>query len=79
MMVRLRNLHRAEDVTLVDSAKPVGTAASAAAPSGSTTGSASGDGCGDAYAFNVTIAFTAATEETAKGDGSTPVTLGGGS
>ena len=56
-MVRLRNLHRAEDVTLEDSARPVGPP-SAAAPSSSASG-ATTEGCGDAYAFNVTIAFAA--------------------
>ncbi len=77
-MVRLRNLHRAEDVTLEDSTKPTEKAASAAAPS-SAAGSTAAEGCGDAYAFNVTIAFAPATDQPAKGDESTPVTLGGGS
>ncbi len=76
-MVRLRNLHRAEDVTLDDSARPVESATST---SSSSTAGAATEGCGDAYAFNVTIAFTAdAPDASGKRDDRTPVTLGGGS
>ena len=78
-MVRLRNLHRAEDVTLDDSARPVQSATATSASSSSTAGAPT-DGCGDDYAFNVTIAFTAdAPDATGKRDDATPVTLGGGS
>ncbi len=78
-MVRLRNLHRAEDVTLEDSARPTGQAAGSAA--GAASGSASGatDGCGEAYAFNVTVVFAADAGGPDAGDKSTPATLGGGS
>ena len=85
-MVRLRNMHRAEDVTLVDSTRPAGPAAGAGAPSSSSSSSSSGstsgatgEGCGDAFVFNVTIAFAATPDDGNGRDGKTPVTLGGGS
>ena len=80
-MVRLRNLHRAEDVTLDDSARPAEpaarqllgrelSAASARRPSG----------CGDDYAFNATVTFTAEPAGEADGrDRACPAALGGGS
>jgi len=77
-MVRLRNLYRAEDVTLDDSARAAQSAATGA--SSSATTATTTEGCGDAYAFNVTIAFTAAASDSAvKRDDQTPTTLGGGS
>lgn len=81
VMVRMRNLHRAQDVELTESARPdeqpvvPGAAPVAAEPTG-TAG-----GCGDRYQFNTTVTFAPATDvglDDEQGD-SVPSSLGGGS
>jgi len=79
--VRLRNLHRAEDVQLSESGKPeeqeaavAGTGVVAAEPTVAT------QGCGDDYQFDTTVTFSAApaTGAQAKPEGGVPAALGGG-
>ena len=80
VMVRLRNLHRAVDVTLAESGEPE----VAEAPSGGgVVDQAAGvtDGCGADFKFDVTVVFSPAeapvTGEDPKDD-SVPANLGGG-
>lgn len=79
LMVRLRKLHRAQDVTLAESAQEeTGT--------GATTGSADGaaasnTGCRQGkFKFDVTVTFAPTTDSVpeAKDGGKVPATLGGG-
>ena len=76
VMVRLRNLHRAQDVQLTESARPdLEAGAVAAEPTGT------GSECGDRYQFNTTVTFAPATDVAAddeQGD-DVPASLGGGS
>ena len=68
MMVRLRQLHRVEDVTLNQSAK------------GTQGSDANGAGCGARYQFDVTVSFSATPpKEQPRGANSVPASLGGGS
>jgi Tfp pilus assembly protein PilN len=69
VMVRLRNLHRAEDVELGESAKP-----------DAVEGGSIMEGCGSDYTFNVTVTFSAAppADEQGESGDSVPSQLGGG-
>lgn len=83
-IVRLReNLHRAEDVKLVQSTRGdtgTGGGAAPAAPTGTTTAGCGQTGRKANYDFEVTVAFTPAAPSTAtKADKKVPVSLGGGS
>ncbi len=71
VMVRLRNLHRAEDVELAESSRPEGGVAAG----GTVTG-----GCGSSYKFDVTVSFSAAAAPGAEGERGNlvPSQLGGG-
>jgi Tfp pilus assembly protein PilN len=64
LMVRLRRLYRAQDVTLTDSSD-----------SSATGGSAGGD-CGNRYAFEIAISFAAVPPQPVASR--VPVSLGGG-
>lgn len=77
-IVRLRNLHRAEDVQLTDSTRAAQVPGSSAG--GSTSGSGSGSGCGKYYSFDTTVTFAAAPADTEQGERESraPGTLGGG-
>ena len=76
-MVRLRNLHRVEDVELTDSTRPPKASASGATGSSAPAAGPTGTGCGKRYAFdaNVTFAAPAAGEPKKR----VPTVLGGGS
>ena len=79
LMVRLRQLHRAEDVKLAES-----TEEEASGGGGSPTDSSaqsSSDGCGGRrYKFDVTVTFTPeAGRESGEGKKGVPASLGGGS
>ncbi|MGI8749794.1 MAG: hypothetical protein ACR2J6_04475 [Thermoleophilaceae bacterium] len=80
-MVRLRNLHRVEDVELTDSTRPA--KASASGPTGSSTPAAgsTGTGCGKRYSFDATVTFVAAPADAEQGERGhrVPTVLGGGS
>jgi Tfp pilus assembly protein PilN len=68
MMVRLRQLHRVEDVKLNQSSK------------GTQGSDANGAGCGSRYQFDVTVSFSAAApKEQPRGANNVPASLGGGS
>lgn len=68
MLLRLRRMYRAEDVTLKESVLE------------DEGGPPSIDSCGRYYKFDVTVAFSAdAAEEAPDGQHSVPATLGGGS
>lgn len=81
-MVRLRNLHRVEDVELTDSTRPSQAAAAGSTGSPSApTGAGAGTGCGKRYAFDATITFAAAPADAQQGERGdrVPTVLGGGS
>lgn len=69
MMVRLRELHRVDDVELNESI------------AGTPTEEPGVDGCGDLYTFNLTVKFTPTgpPKEAPRGTKSVPASLGGGS
>jgi Tfp pilus assembly protein PilN len=68
MMVRLRQMHRVEDVKLNQSSK------------GTQGSDANGAGCGSRYQFDVTVSFSATPpKEQPRGANSVPASLGGGS
>jgi hypothetical protein len=69
LMVRLRELHRVEDVKLKESVQE------------STESEATVDNCGSLYKFDVAVSFspTAPVSEAPRGSGSVPASLGGGS
>ncbi len=73
-IVRLRNLHRAEDVELTDSTRTPQASGSGA------SGATSSTGCGKHYSFDTTVTFSPAPAHTTQGERSDPVpgTLGGG-
>ncbi len=78
-MVRLRQMHRVDDVQLKESSKsPDGTASS----SGDSGSSLSSEGCGTAYSFELTVLFEETEPVTAPKSGSgsprVPARLGGG-
>jgi hypothetical protein len=68
-MVRMRQLHRATDVKLNQSAQET------------TDGEASIDSCGRLYQFDVTVSFepVAPANEAPRGTAQVPASLGGGS
>jgi len=78
VMVRLRNLHRAADVTLAESAEPGQESSEGQAPVDPAAGAA--EGCGADFKFDVTVVFSATPVEAPgePGDDSVPATLGGG-
>lgn len=81
-MVRLRNLHRVEDVELTDSTRPSQAAAAGSTGSPSAApGAGAGTGCGKRYAFDATITFAAAPADAQPGERGdrVPTVLGGGS
>jgi Tfp pilus assembly protein PilN len=69
IMVRLRHLHRVEDVKLKESTKEPGG------------GEATVDNCGSLYKFDVAVTFSpiGPPSEAPRGSGSVPASLGGGS
>ena len=69
IMVRLRNLHRVEDVKLRESTKEAGA------------GAATVDNCGALYKFDVAVTFapTGPVSEAPRGSRQVPASLGGGS
>lgn len=85
VMVRLRNLHRVQDVELGESAEPDreagGTTGAGTAPQTASEPTASSDGCGQRYKFQTTVTFAPAPVAGPAGeDGDrVPATLGGGS
>jgi Tfp pilus assembly protein PilN len=80
LIVRLRSLHGAQDVTLQDSTKPGDNGGSADSAGAGAAGSASGQGCGKLYVFKATVAFAApATSQSASKAARVPARLGGGS
>jgi len=79
-MVRLRNLHRAEDVTLAESTGPPKDTGGSPAASSSAPAAAGGDaGCGSNFRFTATVTFTATPEREAAGPKGVSGRLGGGS
>jgi len=84
-MVRLRNLHRVEDVELTDSTRPAKAAASGAtgspAPAAGAGAAAGAGGCGKRYSFDATVTFAAAPPDAGQGGrrNRVPTVLGGGS
>ena len=76
-MVRLRNLHRVEDVELTDSTRPVEASASGATGSSAPAAGPTGTGCGKRYAFDAKVTFAAAAAGEPKKR--VPTVLGGGS
>jgi Tfp pilus assembly protein PilN len=78
LIVRLRSLHGADDVTLQDSTKADEGGGSADA-AGAGAGAGSGQGCGKLYVFQATISFTApAASQTPSKPARVPARLGGG-
>ncbi len=74
ILVRLRQLHRAVDVQLVDSSQPETSGGAATAPISGTTGCFGND-----YTFNATVTFDPAPSTEPKDEGSAvPSSLGGG-
>ena len=69
VMVRLRNLHRADEVQLAESAEP-----------GAGEGAGTAEGCGDGFRFDVTVNFSPAPAPEAQGErgNGVPAKLGGG-
>lgn len=82
MMVRLRQMHRALDVTLTDSTGPSATTSSSGSPA-TGTGDVANTSCApDDYSFDATVSFGPEPAAAQNGDGSappTPARLGGGS
>jgi Tfp pilus assembly protein PilN len=81
LMVRLRQMHRVDDVVLKESSKSEDSAATGGTATSSATAVGT-EGCGSAYSFELTVVFdqTAPTAAPAPGDGSprVPARLGGG-
>jgi Tfp pilus assembly protein PilN len=73
LMVRLRQLHAVDDVTLEESSR-----GNSSGSSGSSSGS-SGEGCGRYYTFKVATVFSLAPVGVAGKDLRVPSSLGGGS
>ena len=71
IMVRLRQLHRVDDVKLKESTRE----------SGEPSVKATVDNCGSLYKFDVTVTFspTAPISEAPRGSEQVPASLGGGS
>ena len=66
LMVRLRRLHRVDDVALTESAQE------------SAGGAATLGNCGKRYGFDITVSFVAAPPPEAAGSKRVPASLGGG-
>jgi hypothetical protein len=80
LIVRLRSLHGAQDVTLQDSTKTDDNGGSADSAGAGAAGSASGQGCGKYYVFQATVSFSApAASQTGSKPARVPARLGGGS
>jgi Tfp pilus assembly protein PilN len=82
LIVRLRSLHGAQDVTLQDSTKTEDLGGSADA-AGAGAGAGSGQGCGKNYVFQATVSFAAPTAAPTAGKSGSkparvPARLGGG-
>jgi Tfp pilus assembly protein PilN len=80
LIVRLRSLYGAQDVTLQDSTDPHSSASGGGSPDSASSGS-SGQGCGPKlYVFDATVSFAAPTTSTPSGKPArVPARLGGGS
>jgi len=82
MMVRLRQMHRALDVTLTDSTGPSATTSSSGSPA-TGVGDVANTSCApDDYTFDATVSFGPEPAAAQGGDGlapPTPARLGGGS
>lgn len=81
VMVRLRNLHRADDVQLTESARPEeAEAVAGAVVAEPTTAGAAGE-CGDNYQWDVNVTFSPPTGPGPDGENgdAVPSSLGGGS
>lgn len=78
VMVRLRNLHRALDVTLAESAEPEDDTSGTAGVVDQASGGAAG--CGSDFKFDLTVVFSPVPPVAVEGskDDSVPATLGGG-
>jgi Tfp pilus assembly protein PilN len=76
LMVRLRKLHRVNDVTLAESSRDMSSSGA-----GSTASSGGSDGCGRYYSFTVKAVFELAPElpSATRGPSAVPARLGGGS
>jgi len=78
LMVRLRQMHRVNDVQLEESSTSVDGSSSSGSPAGGLTG----QGCGRAYSFEVTVVFDETAPVVAPGGGAggprVPARLGGG-
>jgi Tfp pilus assembly protein PilN len=84
MMVRLRQMHRALDVTLTDSTGPSAATASTGGTAPATTdgaGAVGTDCAADAYSFDATVSFgpEPVSDEDGGSTDPTPARLGGGS
>jgi Tfp pilus assembly protein PilN len=85
VMVRLRQLHIAEDVVLKkttasEQTEDAAGATGLAAPAGAPAAGAGGDqaGCGASYSFDIDVSVAAATPVPADGVAPVPARLGGG-
>jgi Tfp pilus assembly protein PilN len=81
LIVRLKQMHRVDDVQLKESAVSDAAGSSGSATtSGSTSDSVNSQGCGRAYAFELTVVFGAQGETVAPGGDTprVPARLGGG-
>lgn len=77
MLVRLRQLHRAADVTLADSTRTEDESSGGTAAA--SDGGDSGAGCGPGtYGFDATVSFDAEAAEPDAAPSGTPARLGGG-
>jgi len=78
-MVRLKNLYRADDVTLKESTGPEDDGSASSASSSSATSGSEGGSCGTYYRFTATVTFSTAATKEAPARKSVPSRLGGGS
>jgi Tfp pilus assembly protein PilN len=79
IIVRLRSLHGADEVDLVDSTGPAKGAGAASSSGGSSSGAEGGQSCGKRFTFNSTVTFKAAEAAPTAKAKRVPATLGGGS
>jgi Tfp pilus assembly protein PilN len=80
LIVRLRSLHGAQDVTLQDSTKTEDQGGSADSAGAGAAGAGTGQGCGKNYVFQATVAFAAPTaSQPGAKPARVPARLGGGS
>jgi len=81
MMVRLKQMHRVEDVQLKESSVTETGGTSGSAPAAAGGGAVATQGCGTAYSFELTVVFEeqAPASSSATGDSQrVPARLGGG-